>query len=454
MTKILITAAGSYGDIAPYTGVGARLRAAGHEVALATHDTYAPLVRAAGLEFRRLPADPRTHHTHRSEHAEHSGHAEHAGPESPERGTPTGKRALMRRAATFIKELGDGIADAAQQGAGTGTGAELLLLSATTAPLGRHLAEAMDIPALELPLTPNAPTGDFAPIVSGGRSLGRWGNRAAGRLSLRIIDRLYRDAAHELRARLGLPSATPRTVRRRAEAEGRPVLHGFSEVLVPRPGDWPSPLTVVGNWWPWHAPDAELPPVIRDFLAAGPPPVFIGFGSMAANGDGERLSALAVQALRRAKVRGILQSGWAGLTTSPHDGTLATSPTDDILTIGEVPHALLFPHMSAVVHHCGAGTAAAGLRAGVPTVPVPVAADQPFWAARLASLGVASTPVPFKELTEELPPDRAVARLAHALTQATGAPARRDHAAAAARRLAAEDGAGAVVHAVQQALDA
>ncbi|WP_328742309.1 glycosyltransferase [Streptomyces caniferus] len=419
--KILITAAGSYGDVAPYTGVGARLREAGHEVALATHDTYADLVRAAGLEFRRLPADPRTR-------AHRPGAAGEAQPTAP-----AGGRTLMRQAAAFITELGGGIADAAHEDTG------LLLLSATTAPLGHHLAEALDIPSLDLPLVPGAPTGDFAPVVGGGRSLGRWGNRAAGRLSLRVIDRLYADATRDLRTRLGLPPAAPRTVRRRTEAAGRPVLHGFSEVLVPRPADWRTGLDVVGNWWPWHAPDAQLPPVVEDFLAAGPPPVFIGFGSMA-GGDGERVSTLAVRALRRAGLRGILQSGWAGLTTRH------TPEHADVLTIGDVPHALLFPRMSAVVHHCGAGTAAAGLRAKVPTVPVPVTADQPFWAHRLTALGAATAPIPFRELSA----DNAADRLAHALAQATAAPERRRHAAEAAHRLAAEDGAGEVLAAVER----
>lgn len=421
MTKILITAAGSHGDIAPYTGVGARLRAAGHDVALATHDRYATLVRAAGLEFRPLPADPRTHRPDDDT-------AVRTQPADPGSG-----RTLMRQAATFIKELGGGLADAAHDDTG------LLLLSATTAPLGHHLAEAHGIPYLDLPLVPGAPTGDFAPVVSGGRSLGRWGNRAAGRLSLRIIDRLYADASRDLRARLGLPPATPRTVRRRAEAAGRPVLHGFSEVLVPRPTDWRPGLDIVGTWWPWHAPDAQLPPAVEDFLAAGPPPVFVGFGSMA-GGEGERLSTIAAAALRQAKLRGILQSGWSGLSTRH------TSSDADLLTIGEVPHAFLFPRMAAVVHHCGAGTAAAGVRAGVPTIPVPVTADQPFWAARLTSLGVATTPIAFKELSG----DDAVARLSHALTQATTTPTHRTHATTAAHRLTTEDGPGKVLKAVER----
>ncbi|KOT53383.1 MULTISPECIES: glycosyltransferase [Streptomyces] len=410
--KILIAAAGSYGDVAPYTGLGARLREAGHTVALAADASYAQLVRAAGLEFRALPADPRRGGS----------------------GAPGGKRELMRRAAAFVRELGPGIAGAATPGT------DLLLLSATTAPLGRHVAEALGIPSLDLPLQPNAPTSAFPPVVTGTRSLGRWGNRAAGRLSLRIVDRLYADGVRDLRAQLGLPPASARAVRRRRNADSRPVLHGVSPTLVPRPADWRPGLELVGNWWPYTAPDAALPPELEDFLAAGPPPVFVGFGSMAAGGGGsERLAATVVGALRRAGVRGVIQSGWAGLS-GPADGA-------DILTVGEVPHALLFPRTAAVVHHAGAGTTAAALRAGVPAVPVPVTADQPFWAARLAAVGAGTDAVPFRSLAAE----GAVERLAEAIGRAVQEPSYRDAATAVARRMAAEDGAGEVLKAAESA---
>ncbi|MFH8346182.1 glycosyltransferase [Streptomyces sp. NPDC018045] len=412
--KILVTAAGSYGDVAPYTGLGARLQEAGHTVALAADASYAPLVRAAGLEFRALPADPRRERS----------------------GAFGGKRELMRRAAAFTRELGPGLADAAAQGA------DLLLLSATTAPLGRHAAEAMDIPYLDLPLQPNAPTGDFPPVVAGTRSLGRRGNRAAGRLSLRVVDRLYADGVRELRARLGLPPVSTGALRRRRGADRRTVLHGVSPALVPRPTDWHPGLELVGNWWPYTAPDAALPPALEDFLAAGPPPVFVGFGSMAAgagdDGTAARLTANVVAALRRARVRGVLQSGWAGLA-GPETG-------DGILTVGEVPHALLFPRTAAVVHHAGAGTTAAALRAGVPAVPVPVTADQPFWAARLAAVGAGTDAVPFRALAQE---EGGADLLAEAVARAVREPAHRAAATGIARRMAAEDGAGEVLKAVE-----
>ncbi|MEV8022448.1 glycosyltransferase [Streptomyces sp. NPDC086554] len=401
--RVLITAAGSYGDVAPYTGLGARLREAGHDVALATQKTFAPLVRGAGLAFRPLPADP---------HASGGGSG--------------GKRELLRAAASFVRELGSGLVDAAEHGGG----ADILLLSTTTAPLGWQLAEAMGVPTLGVYLQPTHPTREFAPVLSGARSLGGPGNRAMGRFSLRMTDRVYADAVRDLRSRLGLPEAAPGAVRRRREEAKWPVLHGFSPAVVPRPGDWRDGLDVVGNWWPHHDPGRPLPAAYEDFLRAGPPPVFIGFGSMAA-GEGERLGEIAVAALRKAGLRGVLQEGRAGLMAHG----------DDILTVDEVPHALLFPRMAAVVHHAGAGTTAAALRAGVPAIPVPVMADQPFWAARVAASGAATTPIPFKDLTAE--------RLAEQLGRAVREESLRVAAEGIARRMGGEDGAGHVLKAVE-----
>ncbi|MEU6533770.1 glycosyltransferase [Streptomyces sp. NPDC046928] len=397
--RILIAAAGSRGDVAPYTGLGAGLREAGHEVAVAATGPFAALVREAGLDFRELPGRPA-----------HAGGAD-------------GNRALMRTAAAFVAELGQGFADVVDPGT------DLLLLSATTAPLGLHLAEALGIPAIGTSLQPTAPTGDFPPPVLGTRSLGRTGNRLAGRFALRMTDRVYADAVAALRRRLGLPPLTPAGMRDRQEKADWRVLHGFSTALVPRPSDWRDGLDVTGTWWPYVAPDRRLPAEVEDFLAAGPRPVFVGFGSMA-GGKGERLGALVGGALRRAGLRGVVQAGSADLTV---DG-------DDVLSVGDLPHALLFPRMAAVVHHAGAGTTAAALRAGAPSVPVPVTADQPFWAARLATIGAATEPIPFAGLTEE--------RLADALGRAVRQQSYTRAASVAARHMATEDGVGAVLKAL------
>ncbi|MFE2153921.1 glycosyltransferase [Streptomyces lavendulae] len=397
--RILIATAGSRGDVAPYTGLGAALRRAGHEVALAATETFEPLATEAGLEFRPLPADHRAH------------------------GSARGKRELLRAAAAFVTELGEGFAGAVDPGT------DLLLLSATTAPLGWHVAEATGTPSIGVYLQPTTPTGDFPPPVTGTRSLGRIGNRAAGRFALRMADRVFEPAVARLRTRLELPPLTAARMRRRRAAARWPVLHGFSTALLPRPRDWAHGLAVTGPWWPYVGADRRLPAELEDFLAAGPPPVLVGFGSMAA-GEGERLGEIAVRALRRAGLRGVLQSGSAGLAA---DG-------EDVLTVGDLPHALLFPRLAAVVHHAGAGTAAAVLRAGVPSVTVPVAADQPFWAGRLAAVGAAPAPIPFRSLTAE--------GLGDALAKAVREPSYAAAAAAAARHIAVEDGSAAVVSAV------
>ncbi|MFI0242251.1 glycosyltransferase [Streptomyces sp. NPDC016845] len=402
--RILIAAAGSRGDVAPYTGLGAELQRAGYDVTLAATDAFAPLVREAGLTFRSLPADTR------------------------ESGAATTKRELMRAAAAFTTRLGEGFADAVE------AGTDLLLLSATTAPLGWHLTEATGTPSLGVYLQPTQPTGDFPPVVTGARSLGRRANRATGRFTLHMADRLYDQAVTQLRRRLDLPPVSPSAMRRRVEQANWPILHGFSTALVPRPSDWRPGLDIVGNWWPHHNATEQLPPVLEDFLDAGSRPVLIGFGSMA-SGDGKRLSDIAARALRRAGLRGILQAGSALLAA---DG-------DDVLTIGDVPHALLFPRLAGVVHHGGAGTAAAALRAGVPAVVVPVTADQPFWARRLADLGAATEPIPFRSLTAE--------RLAEALARVVKQQAYSRAAAKAAQHLAAEDGAGQALKTIQRLTD-
>jgi UDP:flavonoid glycosyltransferase YjiC (YdhE family) len=128
----------------------------------------------------------------------------------------------------------------------------------------------------------------------------------------------------------------------------------------------------------------------------------------------------------------VVQRGWGGLEAAG----------DDVLTVGEVPHAALFPRMAAVVHHCGAGTTAAGLRAGVPAVPVPIQFDEGVWAARLVALGVAPSAVPLRGLTAD--------SLSAALARATSDPGYAERARALGVRVRAEDGTAPVLAALDR----
>jgi sterol 3beta-glucosyltransferase len=207
--------------------------------------------------------------------------------------------------------------------------------------------------------------------------------------------------------------------------------------VVPRPADWRAGLEVVGYWWPARPPGWRPPADLENFLNAGPPPVFVSFGSMTP-ADAHRLSDLAATAARQAGVRMVIQAGRAGLG-------LADGPRGDAILIGEVPHDWLFPKMAAVIHHAGAGTAAAGLRAGVPAVSVPVIGDQPFWAARLTALGTGPRPIPFKRLSS--------GALGAAIREAVTRSSYRANAQALAGQLAREDGTVPVVTALTRLAD-
>ncbi|MCX4662345.1 glycosyltransferase [Streptomyces uncialis] len=411
--------AGSRGDVAPFTGLGHGLALAGHEVTLVTHARFAPLAARAGLDFRPLPLDPR------------AVLASAKGQDLHRSGSGIGK---MNRLFALVREQVGALADDLLAAAGH---SDVLLLAPAIAPLGHAVADGLGLPAAELHLQPQSPTRVFAPPLLGARSFGPLGNRLGAHAVNAGLDRLFADSTRALRARLGAPPVGVHAARRTRDRRLLPVHHGFSPLLVPRPRDWRPGLTVDGYWWSYDPPDAELPDEVAKFLDAGPPPVYVGLGSATAP-DPERLSATIVGALRAAGLRGVIQRGWSGLAA---DG-------DDMLTVGELPHSVLFPRTAAVVHHAGAGTTAAALRAGVPSVPLPVQFDAAFWSARLRALGVASDIVPLRTLTER---PGSADRLTAALVRATAQDStHRTRARALAARLAGEDGVLPVARTVER----
>ena len=149
-----------------------------------------------------------------------------------------------------------------------------------------------------------------------------------------------------------------------------------------------------------------------------------------------RLTATALEALERAEQRGVLLRGWGALG----EGDLPPWA----LAIDDVPHEWLFPRMAAVVHHGGAGTTGAGLRAGVPSVLTPLGFDQPFWGRRVVALGVGPEPVSRRALTTE--------RLAAAIRRAVTDHAMRERAARLGERISAENGVARAVDALERHL--
>jgi sterol 3beta-glucosyltransferase len=204
-------------------------------------------------------------------------------------------------------------------------------------------------------------------------------------------------------------------------------LMAYSSALSPDPGDWPVKAKITGAWFYDAEPHFSLTPEIEDFLAAGPA-IYIGFGSM--KWHSEQSANAVLEAIAQWGGRALLTSGWGGLT----------APADlpkNIMFTGPVHHSLLFPRVSAVVHHGGAGTTAEGLRHGRPTLILPQFMDQFDWARRVEALHAGPPPLPMKKVT--------AGELATRLDDLVGNDAYRAGAAAIASEMAHEPGvAGAV----------
>jgi sterol 3beta-glucosyltransferase len=407
--RVLIATAGGRGDVAPITGLAAGIGAAGHSVTVTCNDEFESLVVGCGLDFRPLPG---IHGVFDDRWVQASG-------------GPAWAISMTRLLAEHLRTVDKALLAVARQEA-----PDLLGLNGITAACGDHVAEGLGLPTMELQLQPVYPTADFPPSVVGSRSFGRLGNRVAGAATLTAVALAAAGPAREIRRELGLPRRGIREVLSgQLNARRGPVFHGFSPAIVPRPADWPDRYQVTGYWWP-PRPAAWSPPAeLEEFLASGPPPVYFGFGSLSP-ADPADFIELATEAGHQAGVRQVIQIAQA-------DPALAGRSSGDSTFIGDVPHDWLFPRMAALVHHAGGGTMAAGLRAGVPTVTVPVTADQPFWAARLASLGAGPPPIPHKQLS--------VAALAAATREALTRPSYRTQAEAMSRRLASEDGTAPII---------
>ncbi|MBO2452893.1 glycosyltransferase family 1 protein [Actinomadura barringtoniae] len=399
--RIVIFAAGSRGDIQPCIALGQALALRGDRVRLVASSRYEGLVSAAGLELAPLTADP-------TEILDsEAGQELLAGGRNPVKFLGGFRRIIGPMAERLLAECLDAC-----------KGADLLL-GPTLGFLPQHIGEHLGIPWALIHFQPSEPTGAFPhPFVPQARALGPWANRASFMAIDQVAWQLSRPFINPWRRNeLGLEAFSLRGPMRRVRNERRPVLACFSPAVVPRPSDWPSHVHLTGYWF-LDEPAWQPPKELENFLAAGTAPVYVGFGSMRPK-DPAMTDRVVRTALRLAGVRGIVQ------------GDPETSD-ERVFAVRDVPHSWLFPRMAAVVHHGGAGTTAAGLRAGVPSVITPFFGDQPYWGERVTALGAGPKPVPFASMT--------VPRLARAVRQAVGSQDIAERAAEVGRRISAEDG--------------
>jgi sterol 3beta-glucosyltransferase len=425
--RIGIITIGSRGDVQPYIALGTGFKRAGYQVRLLTYGIFADVVREEGLEFADLGMDPRTVTEQAMQEASLAGQSRLI--------ALTTFLRFMRRASHETEPL---LHESVRRCWQATQDVDALLLNLLGVYIGVPLAHKRGIPAFAAYVQPLTPTREFpnvlfspAPAWLGSlRPTYNW-------LSLEVAEwlswLLYRGSLGKaVHAVLGTPLHSPLPQMRR---EHTPIFYGFSPQVLPRPVDWPAFCHASGYWFLDTRATFQPPADLEAFLQAGPPPVYIGFGSMR-GADERSLTQQVVSALERCGRRGILLSGWGALT---HE-----SLPETIFAIDAVPHDWLFPRVAAVVHHSGAGTTGAGLRAGLPSLIVPFLADQFFWGQQVYERGLGPQPIAYAHVSAEA--------LAQAITTMVTDQAMRQRAAAAGEQIRAEDGVGTVVRLVEHYL--
>jgi sterol 3beta-glucosyltransferase len=370
--KVFLSTMGTRGDIQPFIALGQGLQAAGHQVALCTAEGYRPFVEEHGVPYAFMDNEFL---------AIIQSQTGQAAIES--------KRGILE----IYRKIGPIIRRSLEDEWRAVQAFQPDVMVYHPKMLGSyHIAEKLGIPSwLSLALPFQTPTRAFPNPMFTGVKLGRWFNQFSYRL-MDLAGLMYGGVTNDFRVKtLGLP-AKGRFARAMFKTNGEPVpaLYAYSPHLVPRPDDFPPEVHVTGFWFLDQTGGWQPTPELLTFLEKGPPPVYIGFGSMSSSA-GTKRGHIVVEALQKSGQRGILARGWGGLQA----GDLPES----IFVIDDAPHEWLFLRMAAVVHHGGSGTTAAGLRAGKPTVICPFIADQPFWGQVVYERGVGPQPIPQKKLT-------------------------------------------------------
>lgn len=403
--KITILTYGSRGDVQPFLPLSLRLIEEGHSVKLAAPFRFKSFVEEHGIDFVALSGDPED----LSRRLNNAGH---------------NFVKLLHELTGHAIEIG---ADIWRQTEEACKDADLILHTFTHAVGAHTLARERGIPDIHIQTFPMfTPTGDYPNVTLpdlGSRLLNRFTHTLSGKITWWTSQMGF----ERVRRRAGLPrrklywpfdddTLRPRT----------PILCAWSPTVLPPSRDWQPNVHVTGYYFfpedRFYQPAAEL----LSFLQEGAPPVCVTFGSMV-NRERDRIDRIVREALKKTGHRGIILSGWGGVKHPP---------SVDLLYLESAPHDWLLPHCKLVIHHGGAGTTAASLRAGIPNIVIPFMADQPFWGRRVHAVGVGPKPISIKKLSVENLTS-AIATVEH--------PSVRQRARAVGQEIQKEDGVGRAV---------
>ena len=368
--RITMLTIGSTGDVRPYILLGRELASRGHHITIATFSVFQEMVEEAGFRFHALSGD-----------AEELMAAIMSPSSSSFSYLPRLEKSLRSVVPQLIQDMSDSCSTA-----------EAMICNFFGS-VYYSIAEKYQIPCIQTHYFPMDPTGN-QPISSvRHQHMGAFLNESSYRLGYFLISTVEKRYLSAWRSENGLSARRILThPDYRVGTHPVPVIYAVSPLLMPRPKDWDAHIRLSGFWFDESPVTWEPPQDLTDFLSRDPePPIYIGFGSMTGRGMNQ-LMTIVLRAVHAARVRAVVNLGWSGTRFSS---------TRNVYFGSYFPHDWLFPRMKAVVHHGGAGTTAAGLRYGKPSLIIPFAGDQSFWADRVWKTGCGPKPIPRDRLTVE-----------------------------------------------------
>lgn len=373
---ITLLAGGSRGDTQPYIALGSALQKAGHTARVATHENYADFVKSFGLEFFPIRGDVRKIT------------ASMGANQAMSADNPLKVLLSFKTLQSLVFDLQQDFFNACQ-------GSDAIVYHPGLT-IGYFAARQLGIPAVFAPPFPMTPTRAYPALLFYDKV--RLGG-AVNRITHKLFEQIMWSASNapvsqfwkKQFGRLPEGFASPYG---KQTSQRYPTITSCSPSVFPKPADWPEHVHMTGYWFLDDEPDWQPSPDLLNFLQSGEPPIYVGFGSVGNPTQAVQTTQLVINALQRSGQRGILATGWNAMAKQ-------TDLPESIFMLESAPHAWLFPKMAAVVHHGGAGTTGAGLRAGVPSIIIPSSNDQFAWAQRVFELGVGPKPIPRKKLTVE-----------------------------------------------------
>lgn len=412
--RIALLTSGSRGDVQPYIGLAVGLKKAGYDVFIAAPKNFSDFVAAYGVEFYPLSIDWKEFVQSDDAKA------------VIEQGNVLKSLRLKRRYDELATQM-NLEAEKACRGAG-------VILFANSFPIGYAVSLKLHIPCMEVALSPITPTKQFSCVISRKQNNEeRVSNFIKARMIFYIWWQIFRKSENRARGKWGLDRIGIFDFNDLQKKYRVPLICPFSQVLVPKPSDWPGNIYEPGYWFLEDSSDWQPSPELQKFLDAGEKPVYIGFGSMPSSNP-ERDMEIIGGALKLSGQRGVVLSGWRNLDT------VQKLPENMFITQGG-PYNKLLPHMSAIVHHGGAGTTSMAFHAGIPSIIVPHVIDQFFWGERVYREGAGPEPIYIKELTAE--------KLAKAIRAAVENKAVREKAKQMGDKIRSEDAIGDTIRLIE-----